>query len=95
MDNSNVLDKVKRALMIPLSDNYADDELNLHISSCRQLLKTVGVSELIAEGDNSIVEALILIYCKTFFGFTNDGSVRELPSSFDMLLRQLALSVGE
>lgn len=79
--------------MIPVDETYADDELNIHISSCRTLIVSVGVDKKIANSDNSLVEALIVIYCKTFFGFKNDGSVKELPSSFDMLLRQLALAV--
>lgn len=93
MSESNVLVKVKRALMIPLTDNYADEELKLHIESCRQLLKTSGVEDSIASSNHALVEALIVVYCKTFFGFKNDGSVKELPSCFDLLLRQLVMAV--
>lgn len=95
MSESNVLVKVKRALMIPLTDSYADEELNLHVESCRQLLKTTGVENSIACGNHPLVEALIVIYSKTFFGFKNDGSVKELPSCFDLLLRQLVMAVEE
>jgi hypothetical protein len=31
---------------------------------------------------------------KTFYGFKNDGSAKELPKSFDMLVGQLALTKG-
>jgi len=41
-----------------------------------------------------IVDSLILIYCKTFFGFKNDGSVKELPKSFEMLIKQLSFTKG-
>lgn len=94
-DNIIIKNKVKNALMIPLDEIYADDEIELHIKSCQQLIQSTGVSEDIACSDNGIVEALVLIYCKTFYGFTNDGSVKQLPPSFDFLLRQLVLTVKE
>jgi len=89
---SGLIDKVKKSLMIPLEDSSADAEITLHINSCIRLILSVGVKEEVAYSDDGLVEALVLIYCKTFFGFTNDGSVKELPSSFDFLLRQLALT---
>ena len=92
MAELTILDKVKKSLMIPLSDTNADVELNAHITSCRELIKSVGVSNAVAISSNGLVEALILIYCKTFYGFTNDGSVKTLPESFDFLLKQLALT---
>jgi len=92
MAEITVLDKVKKSLMIPLSDTTADTELNTHILSCRELIKSVGVSSQVASSSNGLVEALILIYCKTFYGFTNDGSVKTLPESFGFLLKQLALT---
>lgn len=94
-DTARFLDKVKKALMIPLEDTYADDELNLHIESCEVLLCSSGIPAAICNSDNGLVEGLILIYVKTFFGFKNDGSVRELPSNFDTLLRQLVLTIEE
>jgi len=94
-DNILIKNKVKKALMIPQDENYADDEIELHIKSCQELIRSTGVSEDIACSENGIVEALVLIYCKTFYGFTNDGSVKELPPSFDFLLRQLVLTVKE
>ena len=90
-----LLSKIKKALMIPLEEKYADAEITVHISSARELIMSVGVKEEVAKSDNALVEAIILIYAKTFFGFKTDGSVKELPSSFDMLLRQLALTVKE
>jgi hypothetical protein len=94
-DISTIKSKVKRALMIPLDETYADDEIELHIKSCRQLIRSAGCSEAIACSENGLVEALVLIYCKTFYGFTNDGGVKELPPSFDFLLRQLVLTGEE
>jgi hypothetical protein len=89
-----ILDIVKKALLIPLSEDYADDELSSHILGCKELLRSVGVAEeaLQEVEGNPIVGSLILIYCKTFFGFKNDGSVKELPKSVEMLLSQLALT---
>ena len=83
---------VKKSLMIPSDDLESDPELTLHINSCFSLIRSAGVSDTLIMSGNGLVEALVLIYCKTFYGFTNDGSVKELPSSFDFLLRQLVLS---
>jgi hypothetical protein len=41
-----------------------------------------------------MVSTLIIIYVKTFFGFKNDGSAKELPKTFDMLVGQIALTKG-
>jgi len=89
-----LLEMVKKSLLIPLSEDYADLELTSLIASCKDLIKSAGVSEEVIN-KNRIVESLILIYCKTFFGFKTDGSVKELPKSFDMLLTQLATSSGD
>ena len=94
-DNASFLVKVKKALMIPEEETYADDEINLHIDSCSALLGSAGIPATVCNSDNGLVEGLILIYVKTYFGFKNDGTVRELPSNFEMLLRQLALSIKE
>lgn len=96
MSENTILNVVKKALLIPISENYADDELLLHIASCRQLLITAGVPSETAEADDHpLVKALIITYVKTNFGFKNDGTVKELPSSFDLLLRQLCLHTEE
>jgi len=90
-----MLDIVKESLLIPAQETYADSELNMHIDACKQLLVSSGVNKEVVDNEsNKMVEALILIYCKTFFGFKNDGSVKELPKSFDMLLKQLVFSAG-
>lgn len=90
-----LIDKVKLSLMIPLDEHYGDVELRVHIKSCIDLIKSAGVPDTVIEEEGGLVEALILIYCKTFFGFKNDGSVKDLPPSFDFLLRQLVLTKGE
>ena len=87
--------KVKKALMIPAEDTFADDEIKLHIEACCQLLITPGVPTTVVASDSALVEAIILIYVKTFFGFKSDGSVKELPANFDILLRQLVLTSTE
>lgn len=92
MSDVSIKDKVKKALMIPLESTYADDEIDLHIGSCKRLMRSAGVSESVVSGNDGLVQALILIYCKTMFGFSNEGSVKELPDSFSFLLRQLVLS---
>ena len=90
-----ILDTVKKALLIPLTETYADEELLSHIEACKELLRTVGVADEIVSAEGvPIMDSLILIYCKTFFGFKNDGSVKELPKSFEMLVKQLALTKG-
>ena len=94
-NNDEFLIEVKKALMIPPKESFADSEIKLHIESCSRLLKTIGVPANTVDSDDPLVMGLILIYVKTFFGFKNDGSVKELPSNFDLLVRQLALSSEE
>lgn len=89
-----MLEIVKKSLLIPEDDTFADTELQVLINACKQYIISNGVSKELVESDSELVTSLILIYCKTFFGFKNDGSVKELPSSFDLLLRQLALTHG-
>jgi hypothetical protein len=89
-----LLENVKKSLLIPLEETYADDELNSYIDACISLILSTGVEPENIE-DNPLTKSLVLIYCKTFFGFKTDGSVKELPKSFDMLLLQLALSKGD
>ena len=92
MSRENMLELMKKALLIPANENYADDEIETHIASCRQLLVTAGVPRETAESnDDPLVKALITIFVKTNFGFKSDGTVKELPKSFDVLLRQLCL----
>ena len=43
MSSENMLNLMKKALLIPATENYADDEISIHIASCRQLLITSGV----------------------------------------------------
>jgi hypothetical protein len=94
MSNDSLLNKVKRSLLIPESETFADGEIEVLIHSCQELLSSTGVSQDTIQSSETAV-TLILIYCKTFFGFKSDGSVRELPSSFYTILNQLAISRGE
>ena len=87
--------RIKKALMITAEDTFADDEIKLHIESCCQYLSSTGVPASVVESDNPLVEGLILIYVKTFYGFKQDGSVKELPANFDLLVRQLVLTSTE
>jgi len=66
-----------------------------HISKRAKNYCVLGVADEIASAEGvPIVDSLILIYCKTFFGFKNDGSVKEIPKSFEMLVKQIALTKG-
>lgn len=94
-NDDDFLNEIKRALMIPETEAYADSEIKLHVESCCQLLISIGVDRNTAYSDNPLVKGLILIYVKTFFGFKSDGSVKELPSNFELLVRQLALTSEE
>ena len=92
MSCENILETMKKALLIPATEHYADDEILIHIASCRQLLVSAGIPRETAESDNDpLVTALITIFVKTHFGFNSNGEVKELPKSFDVLLRQLCL----
>ena len=53
MSCENMLEKMKKALLIPATENYADDEIMIHIASCRQLLVTAGVPRETAESDDN------------------------------------------
>lgn len=94
-NDDDFLSEIKRALMIPETEAYADSEIKLHVESCCQLLISIGVDRNTAYSDNPLVKGLILIYVKAFFGFKSDGSVKELPSNFELLVRQLALTSEE
>ncbi len=87
--------RIKESLMIPAKDTFADNEIKLHIETCSQLLITAGVPASVVWSDNPLVEGIILIYVKTFFGFKNDGSVKELPASYQLLVNQLVLTAKE
>ena len=90
-----ILDIVKKALLIPLSESFADEELNVHIASCKAYLENCGIDpSYINDESNPMVSTVIIIYVKTFFGFKNDGSAKELPKTFDMLVSQIALTKG-
>ena len=95
MSCENMLELMKKALLIPATEHYADDEIETHIASCRQLLITTGVPREIAESDDPLVKALITIYVKTMYGWKSSGEVKELPKSFDVLLTQLCLHSPE
>ena len=92
-NDDDFLIEIKKALMIPAMET--DSEIKLHIESCCQLLISIGVDKSTVRSDNPLVKGLILIYVKTFFGFKSDGSVKELPSNFELLVRQLALNSEE
>ena len=95
MSCENMLELMKKALLIPATEHYADGEIETHIASCRQLLVTTGIPREIAESDDPVVKALITIYVKTMYGWKSNGEAKELPKSFDVLLRQLCLHSPE
>lgn len=88
---NNLLTKVKKALLIPEEETFADDELMDHIQSCMALMSSTGIKDDVIE-KHPMAHSLVVIYCKTFFGFKIDGSVKELPDSFNALLKQLSLT---
>lgn len=90
-----ILETVKKALLIPVEETYADDELTSYIEACKNHLLVSGVRHELVDSEHPVVVTLCIIYTKTFFGFKSDGSVKELPKSFDMLLSQIALSKGD
>ncbi len=59
-----LLEMIKKSLLIPLSEDYADLELMSLIDSCKDLIKSTGVSENVID-NNKIAHSLVLIYCKT------------------------------
>ena len=94
-NDDKFLKRVKKTLLIPEDDTYSNDEIKLHIEACCQYLITTGVPDDVVRSENPLVEGLILIFVKTYFGFKSDGSVKELPPSFHLLTRQLVLTSSE
>jgi len=90
--NVNLLPLVKKSLLIPEAETFADLEITALIDSALALVKSTGVSDDAIESKE--VSSLVIIYAKTFFGFQNDGSVKELPQAFYFLLKQVSLSKG-
>ncbi len=92
----SILDITKKALLIPLEESYADVELNTLIDAGKEYLKLCGIDPTYIEDEsNPMISTLIIIYVKTFFGFKNDGSVKELPKTFHLLLSQISLTKGD
>ena len=90
--NVDLLPLVKKSLLIPEAETFADLEITALIDSALALVKSTGVSDDAIESKE--VSSLVIIYVKTFFGFQNDGSVKELPQAFYFLLKQVSLSKG-
>lgn len=90
--SEELLTLVKKSLLIPEAETFADLEISTLIDSALALVKSTGVSESAIEAKE--VAALVIIYAKTFFGFKSDGAVKELPEAFYFLLKQIALTKG-
>ena len=90
-----ILDTVKKALLIPLTETYADEELLSHIEACKELIRSVGVADDVVNGEGvPIVDSLILIYVRRSLVLRTMDSVKELPKSFEMLIKQLSFTKG-
>ena len=89
---TKLLNIVKQAVMLG-AETFADLELTALINSCLSLITSTGVKE--EDLNQPEVESLVLIYVKTFYGFNSDGTVKELPQSFYLLLKQFSLKRGQ
>jgi len=89
---TKLLNIVKQAVMLG-TETFTDLELTALISSCLSLITSTGVKE--EDLNQPEVESLVLIYVKTFYGFNSDGTVKELPQSFYLLLKQFSLKRGQ
>lgn len=89
---TKLLNIVKQAVMLG-TEAFADLELTALINSCLSLITSTGVKE--EDLNQPEVESLVLIYVKTFYGFNSDGTVKELPQSFYLLLKQFSLKRGQ
>jgi hypothetical protein len=91
-----ILEIVKKALLIPSEESFADEELQSYIDSYKEYLISSGVPKEVVDAETDAnIKVLIIIYCKTFYGFKADGSVKELPKSFDVILNQVVLRMYE
>ncbi len=68
-------------------DNSYDQVILNHIDTVRQMCEDAGIKDEDMDFDPYFIQ-LCLIYSKTFIGYKQDGSVRELPTSFDKILFQ-------
>ena len=91
----NYLELVKNALGIPTSNTKVDITLNNLISASLELLRGAGVSEKYLINADPLVASFVIIYTSTNFGYKADGSLKELPKHFDLLLRQLSLTKND
>lgn len=67
-----------------------DKVIKNHISTVRTICKDAGIALLNIE-QNPLFISLCVMYSKTFIGYKQDGSVRELPGAFTQTLCQLKL----
>lgn len=73
--------------------NEYDQTILDHIRTVKTLCRDAGITCCNIEA-NPYFKSLCTIYSKTFIGFKQDGSVRELPAAFDKLLFQFKISAG-
>lgn len=90
-----LLEDVKTALRISLSNTALDGEVLDLIDAARQDLKLSGVSAEKADGDDleldPIIKRAITIYAKANFGFDNPDFER-LQKSYESLKNHLSLA---
>lgn len=84
-----MLDNVKLAVRI--KNTAYDLELNDLIEACKADLKRVGIKDEKINSDDALIKRLIIIYCKTHFGYDNSDFER-LTRVYNDLRNSISLS---
>lgn len=87
-----ILDIIKDSLGLPKEETNFDEQLNVLILGAKELLRGSGVGEKYITDEDPLISSFIIIYVTTMFGFKSDGSLKEMPKHFELLLRQIALT---
>lgn len=82
-----MLDLVKKWLRLRTDQDAFDDELTGLIDACKIDLQRRGVVN--NDDQNALVQQAIKLYCKAYFGFSNDAE--RYAAAYDKLADSLAL----
>lgn len=88
-----ILDDVKTALRISLSNEAFDGEVTDLIEAVTDDLVRVGVAVDVMAQPEGIIKRAIIAYCKGHFGYDNPEAERFL-AAYDMMRQELSLSNG-
>ncbi|MCA0754910.1 head-tail connector protein [Paenibacillus sp. N4] len=87
-----MLDSVKHALRISLSNTHFDDEVEDLIAAARHDLQLSGVlASKVGDDSDPLIKRAITVYCKANFGLDNKDA-EKFQASYESLKAHLSLS---